>query len=231
MELRGGGFRWFPLGSGLFGDANRSAKRITFAHGAVQNRIRPCKCKFQCKRKWKVRMQTQFEAIFASVLQKYAPRSSGKHIFENQLWAIGLQKSTFWSIEGFKWGLIGPSFRYLWLSNFFFRRFSASVAHPNFEKSFAKRITFAHGAVQNRIRPCKCKFQCKRKCKFECKRNLKRFLPPFCKNMLPARAGSTFLKTNFEQPAFKNSLFGLSLIHIWRCRRYAVCRSRWSPYH
>ena len=23
----------------------------------------------------------------------------------------------------------------------------------------------------------------------------------------------------------------LSLIHIWRCRRYAVCRSRWSPYH
>ena len=24
---------------------------------------------------------------------------------------------------------------------------------------------------------------------------------------------------------------GLSLIHIWRCRRYAVCRSRWSPYH
>jgi len=23
----------------------------------------------------------------------------------------------------------------------------------------------------------------------------------------------------------------LSLIHISRCRRYAVCRSRWSPYH
>ena len=72
----------------------------------------------------------------------------------------------------------------------------------------AKRITFAHGAVQNRIRPCKCKFQCKRKCKFECKRNLKWFLPPFCKNMLPARAGSTFLKTNSEQSAFKNPLFG-----------------------
>ena len=44
--------------------------------------------------------------------------------------------------------------------------------------------------------------------KFECKRNLKRFLPPFYKNMLPARAGSTFLKTNFEQSAFKNPLFG-----------------------
>eukprot|EP00826_Nyctotherus_ovalis_P031126 TRINITY_DN24848_c0_g1_i1.p1 TRINITY_DN24848_c0_g1~~TRINITY_DN24848_c0_g1_i1.p1 ORF type:complete len:192 (-),score=35.87 TRINITY_DN24848_c0_g1_i1:11-586(-) len=27
---------------------------------------------------------------------------------------------------------------------------------------------------------------------------------------------------------FKESL---SLIHICRCRRYAVCRSRWSPYH
>eukprot|EP00826_Nyctotherus_ovalis_P041035 TRINITY_DN4091_c0_g2_i3.p1 TRINITY_DN4091_c0_g2~~TRINITY_DN4091_c0_g2_i3.p1 ORF type:complete len:291 (-),score=89.67 TRINITY_DN4091_c0_g2_i3:16-888(-) len=26
-------------------------------------------------------------------------------------------------------------------------------------------------------------------------------------------------------------LYYLSLIHICRCRRYAVCRSRWSPYH
>ena len=25
--------------------------------------------------------------------------------------------------------------------------------------------------------------------------------------------------------------FILSLIHIWRCRRYSLCRSRWSPYH
>ena len=24
---------------------------------------------------------------------------------------------------------------------------------------------------------------------------------------------------------------GLSLIHIWCCRRYSLCRSRWSPYH
>ena len=23
----------------------------------------------------------------------------------------------------------------------------------------------------------------------------------------------------------------LSLIHICRCRRYSLCRSRWSPYH
>ena len=26
-------------------------------------------------------------------------------------------------------------------------------------------------------------------------------------------------------------LLYLSLIHIWRCRRYSLCRSRWSPYH
>ena len=25
--------------------------------------------------------------------------------------------------------------------------------------------------------------------------------------------------------------FALSLIHICRCRRYSLCRSRWSPYH
>ena len=27
------------------------------------------------------------------------------------------------------------------------------------------------------------------------------------------------------------TLFDLSLIHIWRCRRVWGCRSRWSPYH
>ena len=30
---------------------------------------------------------------------------------------------------------------------------------------------------------------------------------------------------------FKSSIKTLSLIHIWRCRRPAMCRSRWSPYH
>ena len=29
----------------------------------------------------------------------------------------------------------------------------------------------------------------------------------------------------------KVSVKNLSLIHIWRCRRAAKCRSRWSPYH
>ena len=28
-----------------------------------------------------------------------------------------------------------------------------------------------------------------------------------------------------------NSISLLSLIHIWRCRRSTLCRSRWSPYH
>ena len=27
------------------------------------------------------------------------------------------------------------------------------------------------------------------------------------------------------------TLYNLSLIHIWRCRRIERCRSRWSPYH
>ena len=31
-------------------------------------------------------------------------------------------------------------------------------------------------------------------------------------------------------PLPKKVLF-LSLIHIWRCRRSTLCRSRWSPYH
>ena len=29
----------------------------------------------------------------------------------------------------------------------------------------------------------------------------------------------------------KRSPSSLSLIHIWRCRRSTLCRSRWSPYH
>ena len=29
----------------------------------------------------------------------------------------------------------------------------------------------------------------------------------------------------------REATFILSLIHIWRCRRYSLCRSRWSPYH
>ena len=35
----------------------------------------------------------------------------------------------------------------------------------------------------------------------------------------------------FTHPSSNASLILLSLIHIWRCRRPRVCRSRWSPYH
>eukprot|EP00826_Nyctotherus_ovalis_P035341 TRINITY_DN3031_c0_g1_i7.p1 TRINITY_DN3031_c0_g1~~TRINITY_DN3031_c0_g1_i7.p1 ORF type:complete len:200 (-),score=57.82 TRINITY_DN3031_c0_g1_i7:28-627(-) len=34
-----------------------------------------------------------------------------------------------------------------------------------------------------------------------------------------------------NRPSCGTPPFTLSLIHICRCRRYAVCRSRWSPYH
>ena len=40
-----------------------------------------------------------------------------------------------------------------------------------------------------------------------------------------------FLKFHLLKLNGAGSLFHLSLIHIWRCRRYSLCRSRWSPYH
>ena len=150
MELRGAGLRWVALiSAGLRNvwKCKSLGKTYYFCTWSRPKSDPTLQMQISMQTQVQIRMQTQFEMIFASVLQKYAPRSSGKHIFENQLWAIGLQKSTFWSIEGFKWGLIGPSFRYLWLSNFFFRRFSASVAHPNSEKSSAKHVVSAQGAV------------------------------------------------------------------------------------
>eukprot|EP00826_Nyctotherus_ovalis_P016820 TRINITY_DN14897_c0_g1_i2.p2 TRINITY_DN14897_c0_g1~~TRINITY_DN14897_c0_g1_i2.p2 ORF type:complete len:172 (+),score=23.78 TRINITY_DN14897_c0_g1_i2:260-775(+) len=44
----------------------------------------------------------------------------------------------------------------------------------------------------------------------------------------------SFLNDQFLQELVKSVIaqsLKLSLIHICRCRRYAVCRSRWSPYH
>ena len=44
-----------------------------------------------------------------------------------------------------------------------------------------------------------------------------------------------FLVKSFSPCRFKSfpecPIKLLSLIHIWRCRRYSLCRSRWSPYH
>ena len=42
---------------------------------------------------------------------------------------------------------------------------------------------------------------------------------------------TTFYQKSSLEPSAQVNLKPLSLIHIWRCRRYAVCRSRWSPYH
>eukprot|EP00826_Nyctotherus_ovalis_P045454 TRINITY_DN5036_c0_g1_i8.p1 TRINITY_DN5036_c0_g1~~TRINITY_DN5036_c0_g1_i8.p1 ORF type:complete len:304 (+),score=93.00 TRINITY_DN5036_c0_g1_i8:96-914(+) len=43
------------------------------------------------------------------------------------------------------------------------------------------------------------------------------------------RGQGTFI--GFDIVRRSNENVKLSLIHICRCRRYAVCRSRWSPYH
>ena len=34
-----------------------------------------------------------------------------------------------------------------------------------------------------------------------------------------------------EEDIVEETIEELSLIHIWRCRRSTLCRSRWSPYH
>ena len=36
---------------------------------------------------------------------------------------------------------------------------------------------------------------------------------------------------NAKHDWLQSAFLGLSLIHICRCRRYSLCRSRWSPYH
>eukprot|EP00826_Nyctotherus_ovalis_P043697 TRINITY_DN4634_c0_g1_i1.p1 TRINITY_DN4634_c0_g1~~TRINITY_DN4634_c0_g1_i1.p1 ORF type:complete len:103 (-),score=15.65 TRINITY_DN4634_c0_g1_i1:13-321(-) len=44
------------------------------------------------------------------------------------------------------------------------------------------------------------------------------------------KAASCF-NLHIARPLCIDYAIDLSLIHICRCRRYAVCRSRWSPYH
>eukprot|EP00826_Nyctotherus_ovalis_P052230 TRINITY_DN6597_c0_g2_i1.p2 TRINITY_DN6597_c0_g2~~TRINITY_DN6597_c0_g2_i1.p2 ORF type:complete len:111 (+),score=13.27 TRINITY_DN6597_c0_g2_i1:989-1321(+) len=38
-------------------------------------------------------------------------------------------------------------------------------------------------------------------------------------------------KGHLNSKLIQRLLYGLSLIHICRCRRLLTCRSRWSPYH
>eukprot|EP00826_Nyctotherus_ovalis_P017038 TRINITY_DN14979_c0_g2_i1.p4 TRINITY_DN14979_c0_g2~~TRINITY_DN14979_c0_g2_i1.p4 ORF type:complete len:100 (-),score=10.78 TRINITY_DN14979_c0_g2_i1:17-316(-) len=51
------------------------------------------------------------------------------------------------------------------------------------------------------------------------------------KKMFQVINANQFGKLNLNEIIRKRSHNKLSLIHICRCRRYAVCRSRWSPYH
>ena len=39
-----------------------------------------------------------------------------------------------------------------------------------------------------------------------------------------------FIRTK-DKDDNRRTIYSLSLIHIWRCRRLLTCRSRWSPYH
>ena len=47
--------------------------------------------------------------------------------------------------------------------------------------------------------------------------------------ILSARVPNTTILT--LEKLFQEQNQYLSLIHIWRCRRSTLCRSRWSPYH
>eukprot|EP00826_Nyctotherus_ovalis_P033916 TRINITY_DN2771_c0_g2_i4.p1 TRINITY_DN2771_c0_g2~~TRINITY_DN2771_c0_g2_i4.p1 ORF type:complete len:220 (-),score=55.40 TRINITY_DN2771_c0_g2_i4:15-674(-) len=53
----------------------------------------------------------------------------------------------------------------------------------------------------------------------------------FSKEILQLKALELLGDIMVEFRDYNNALLYLSLIHICRCRRYAVCRSRWSPYH
>ena len=53
--------------------------------------------------------------------------------------------------------------------------------------------------------------------------------PLLCLLGLGIVSQETAISGSFQQNLA--SVCNLSLIHIWRCRRPRVCRSRWSPYH
>ena len=75
---------------------------------------------------------------------------------------------------------------------------------------------------------------------FSAKSWTRKYKPDFWLNLEQGNWGWRVVST--RQPQFPCSRFSqksglyflvqdLSLIHIWRCRRYSLCRSRWSPYH
>ena len=52
------------------------------------------------------------------------------------------------------------------------------------------------------------------------------------KALILTQQGKEYLYSDVcSKNSWKLSGLYLSLIHIWRCRRSTLCRSRWSPYH
>ena len=52
------------------------------------------------------------------------------------------------------------------------------------------------------------------------------------RDIVRAKTTDVMLKLRMRWSQQKSASVGsLSLIHIWRCRRSTLCRSRWSPYH
>ena len=96
----------------FMGQISKTTTSITLANlWNFQILLRICIKNVICKMHfWYLFALMHFIFIF---LQKCAPRLRQKHIFENQLWAISLQKSTFWSFECLKWRISGPSFWHL----------------------------------------------------------------------------------------------------------------------
>eukprot|EP00826_Nyctotherus_ovalis_P058337 TRINITY_DN8006_c0_g2_i20.p2 TRINITY_DN8006_c0_g2~~TRINITY_DN8006_c0_g2_i20.p2 ORF type:complete len:188 (+),score=56.85 TRINITY_DN8006_c0_g2_i20:308-871(+) len=54
---------------------------------------------------------------------------------------------------------------------------------------------------------------------------------PYLRKYMYQTIGKFYPGLNIECKSNGKFNKDLSLIHICRCRRYAVCRSRWSPYH
>ena len=70
-----------------------------------------------------IRMQTQFEVIFVSVLQKYAPRSSGKHILKNNSEQSAFKNPLFGALKASNEDSLGHLFGTYGSQTFFFAAF------------------------------------------------------------------------------------------------------------
>eukprot|EP00826_Nyctotherus_ovalis_P046273 TRINITY_DN5207_c0_g2_i2.p1 TRINITY_DN5207_c0_g2~~TRINITY_DN5207_c0_g2_i2.p1 ORF type:complete len:203 (+),score=52.12 TRINITY_DN5207_c0_g2_i2:67-675(+) len=97
-------------------------------------------------------------------------------------------------------------------------KLSASVEGEQYEKKVVQMEAQVFKAVQNNVSLCSFLNDLLSAIK---KLALRKFA---CKSNSTIHPSSQFTLEYFL------GVLGLSLIHICRCRRYAVCRSRWSPY-